>query len=60
MIRGSRASKRGTLAVWDQCTGEQRQRIETLAFRAGKFSLDGRFLSLLGRDDDALYVYRAE
>ena len=52
-------SKRGTLVVWDQKTGLELQRIETSAFRSGKFSPDGRWLTLLGRDDDAIHVYRA-
>ena len=58
-VGSTQASKGGTLVVWDQRTGEERQRIETKAFRAGKFSLDGRSLSLLGRDEDAIYLYRA-
>ncbi|HEY2137947.1 MAG TPA: hypothetical protein VGH49_18825, partial [Xanthobacteraceae bacterium] len=54
------ASKIGTLAVWDQKTGRELQRIETVAYRSGVFSLDGRWLLLLGRDDEAIYFYRAE
>jgi WD40 repeat protein len=52
-------SKRGTLVLWDQATGAELQRIETGAYRAGKFSHDGRWLLVLGRDDDAIYFYRA-
>ena len=53
------ASKGGTLVVWDQETGRELQRMETAAYRSGAFSLDGLWLLLVGRDDDAIYVYRA-
>ena len=53
------ASKTGALVVWDQATGRELQRIETAAYRSGAFSADGRWLLLVGRDEDALYVYRA-
>jgi hypothetical protein len=53
------ASQRGVIVLWDQRTGKELQRIETAAYRAGSFSLDGRWLAVLGRDDDAIYFYQA-
>ena len=44
----------------DQRTGRELQRIETKAYRSGRFSSDGRWLMLLDRDDDAISVYAAE
>jgi hypothetical protein len=57
-IGSTLASKSGTLVVWDQRTAAELQRIETPAYRTGQFSLNGRSLSLLGRHDDSLYIYR--
>jgi len=53
------ASRTGVLAVWEQATGRELQRIETAAYRTGAFSADGQWLLLVGRDEDALSIYRA-
>jgi hypothetical protein len=52
-------SRSGTLVMWDQRTGKELQRITTAAYRTGRFSLDGRWLVLQHRDEDALSFYRA-
>ena len=53
------ASRTGALAIWDQRTGKELQNITTAAYRVGRFSLDGRWLVLLHRDEDAISFYRA-
>jgi hypothetical protein len=58
-IGTTRASKTGALVLWEQATGRELQHIETAAYRSGAFSGDGSRLLLIGRDDDAIYVYRA-
>jgi hypothetical protein len=59
-IGGTLGSKGGSLVVWDQTSGQELQRIETTAYRTGTFSRGGRWLALLGRDDNAIHFYRAE
>jgi WD40 repeat protein len=53
-------SNAGALSVWDQRTGETLQSVETRAYSSLRLSSNGRVLTLLSPNKQALYVYRVE